>query len=90
MINVPTTAAALDARIAALRASPGFQNYLYVRERVFEMRAQVDADPNYTPSAYWKEELANFEYMLDASPLIIDTRNATRDVIEGREKIVRA
>ncbi len=24
------------------------------------------------PSAYWEEELANFEYMLDASPLIID------------------
>ena len=83
MINVPSTASALDARIAALRASPGFQNYLYVRERVFEMRAQVDADPNYTPSAYWKEELANFEYMLDASPLIIDTLRAHSFHITG-------
>jgi hypothetical protein len=28
--------------------------------------------PHYQPSAYWAEELENFEYMLDASPLIID------------------
>jgi putative sugar O-methyltransferase len=71
-MNASSPAAALEARVAALRASPGFQNYLYVRERVLEMRAQVDSAPDYKPSAYWKEELENFEYMLDASPLIID------------------
>src|SRR5215208_7290361 len=71
-MSATSTAAALDARIAGLRTSPGFENYLYVRERVLEMRTQVDAAPDYKPSAYWKEELENFEYMLDASPLIID------------------
>ena len=63
---------ALEERVAALAAAPAFRNYQYVRDRVFEMRARVDADPHYRPSAYWTEELANFEYMLDASPLIID------------------
>jgi hypothetical protein len=63
VINVLSPAQALQHRIAALRDSPGFRNYEYVRERVFEMRAQVDASPNYKPSAYWEEELANFESM---------------------------
>ena len=71
-MNATSTAAVLAARVAALRASRGFENYLYVRERVLEMRTRVDAAPDYKPSAYWKEELENFEYMLDASPLIID------------------
>jgi putative sugar O-methyltransferase len=31
-----------------------------------------DADGTSRPSQYWTEELAGFEYMLDASPLIVD------------------
>jgi putative sugar O-methyltransferase len=72
VINAASPARALEGRLEALRAAPGFRNYQVVRERVLDMRARVDADPHYVPSAYWKEELANFEYMLDASPLIID------------------
>jgi len=76
VINVAPPARVLAERVAHLRATPAFANYEYVRERVLEMRARVDAEPNYKPSAYWKEELANFEYMLDASPLIIDKLRA--------------
>jgi hypothetical protein len=72
LLSAATPARALQERIAALREAPGFRNYEYVRDRVLEMRARVDAAPDYTPSAYWKEELSNFEYMLDATPLIID------------------
>jgi hypothetical protein len=62
----------LEERIAALRAAPAFRNYTYARDRVLEMRARVAAAPEYRPSAYWEEELAAFEYMLDASPLVIE------------------
>jgi putative sugar O-methyltransferase len=68
----PEAAAALQSRIAALAAGDAYRNYLHVRERVLEMRAQVAALPEYRPSAYWEEELSTFEYLLDASPLIID------------------
>src|SRR5215218_9749690 len=37
------------------------------------MRAQVEATGHYRPSEYWREELSRLEYMLDASPLIVDT-----------------
>jgi putative sugar O-methyltransferase len=72
VVNVASPVRALEERIAALRASAAFRNYQHVLQRVLEMRARVDADPHYTPSAYWKEELSNFEYLLDASPLIIE------------------
>jgi len=32
----------------------------------------------------------NYSWIVEHSPLIIDTRNATKDVKNGREKIVRA
>jgi hypothetical protein len=67
-----TTAQTLEERLTALRAGPAFRNYLYARDRVLEMRAQVAAAPEYRPSIYWEEELAAFEYMLDASPLVIE------------------
>ena len=67
-----TGAAAFEARLAELRRSPAYRNYELVRNRVLEMRALEAQLPHYTPSAYWFEELANFEYVLDASPLIID------------------
>jgi hypothetical protein len=71
-VNTATAARPFSERLEALRASPAFRNYLMVRERVVEMLAQVASTPDYRPSAYWEEELANFEYMLDASPFVID------------------
>lgn len=64
----------LQARIEALRRSRPFQAYLEVRERVLRMKEQEATLLRgiYSPSDYWSEELANFDYMLDASPLIID------------------
>ncbi len=71
-LDILSPARRLADRIADLRAAPAFRNYQYVRDRVLEMRASVDGSPDYRPSAYWQEELANFEYMLDATPLIVD------------------
>jgi putative sugar O-methyltransferase len=71
-INVPATARELQDRIETIRGGAAFRNYEYARERVFEMRARAAQIPEARPSAYWAEELANFEYMLDASPLVID------------------
>lgn len=68
------TADGLRARLAELRASPGFHAYERVRDKVVAMAEREAARPKgvQTPSEYWAEELENFEYMLDASPLIID------------------
>ena len=64
----------LKSRLDALRESVGYRAYERALERFFVMkdleaaeRANSDA-----PSAYWREELDGFEYMLDASPLIVD------------------
>lgn len=71
MTDVPTTTPSqgLQRRIDELRESPAFQAYLTAREAVLRMQELAGhADP----SAYWQEELAGFEYLLDASPLLID------------------
>jgi len=50
-----------------------YQNYLYVRDRVIKMK-QCGAsgyEGTNQPSDYWQEELVNFDYMMDASPLIV-------------------
>ena len=65
-------AAALQQRLEVLRRTASYQNYELVRSRVLEMRTLEAQLPHYRPSAYWEEELTNFEYMLDASPLVID------------------
>jgi hypothetical protein len=65
-------ARALEERLAALRASAAYRHYEHARARVLEMRALFDEADGARPSAYWQEELSNFEYMLDASPLIIE------------------
>ena len=65
---------AAQHRIAALRNSVAFQNYEDVRNHVLRMK-DLEAQRSATvlkPSAYWREELENFEYMLDAHPLIIN------------------
>ncbi len=72
LASTSAPARALQERIAALRVADAFKNYEYARERVLEMRTQVIASPEYRPSAYWEEELSTFEYMLDASPLVVD------------------
>ena len=64
--------AAFRARLDALRGTPAYRNYERVRDKVLEMRATVASSSDDRPSAYWKEELSGFEYMLDASPLIVE------------------
>jgi putative sugar O-methyltransferase len=54
-----------------LRARQPYQNYLRVRGNVFKCLEMMDARAG-APSSYWKEELAGFDYLLDASPLIIE------------------
>ena len=72
VIDGCAAARGLHERIETLRASAAWRNYERARACVLEMRAIAAADPEHRPSAYWEEELANFEYMLDASPLVID------------------
>jgi hypothetical protein len=67
-----TVAADLQSRIGALSTGPAYRSYLSVRERVLEMLERGATRGTDRPSGYWREELAGFEYMLDASPLIVD------------------
>jgi hypothetical protein len=60
---------ALRQRIDELARGPAYRAYLEAREAVLRMQALIDGE---SASAYWREELAGFEYMLDASPLLID------------------
>ena len=49
-----------------------FETYLRVREAVRRMKASSPApDGHARPSEYWTEELENFDYMAEASPLIV-------------------
>lgn len=70
--DVSTALQAFEARLQAMREGAAFRNYETVRRQVLGMRARIAAAPDYRPSAYWTEELSNFEYMLDASPFIIE------------------
>ena len=63
---------ALDARLDALRGTPAYQAYLTAREHVLAMLDAQAETAEGDPSAYWSEELEGFEYLLDASPLIVD------------------
>jgi hypothetical protein len=72
-ITSPSAAvAAFHDRLTAMRQERAFRNYEHVRDRVLEMRAAMEAAGVYQPSRYWREELSRLEYMLDASPLIVD------------------
>jgi putative sugar O-methyltransferase len=68
-----SAAAAVRARVEEAAASPGYEAYREVRRQVFAMRdrdkraAGAVADP----SDYWIEELEQFDYMLDAHPLVV-------------------
>jgi putative sugar O-methyltransferase len=61
---------ALQQAIAAARHNPAYSNYLAVRERVIDMLEEAQHHDS-RASAYWEAELAGFDYMLDASPLVI-------------------
>ena len=71
MISGRTSERIVD-RIDKLREARAFQNYLEVRERVLAMKDIESELLAAEPSAYWREELENFDYMLDASPLVIE------------------
>jgi hypothetical protein len=64
----------LATRLERLRSSSAYRNYLRVREHVLEMKRIEAAESAETdsPSAYWREELENVEYLLDASPLVVE------------------
>jgi len=58
--------------LSQARLSPAYQNYCRVRTRVFDMLEEsCAAEDGADASDYWQEELAGFEYLLDASPLIV-------------------
>src|SRR3989338_2336289 len=60
------------SRVEEARKSQAYQNYLQVRDAVFKMMSHAPNGGEALPSAYWREELSGMEYMLDASPLIIE------------------
>lgn len=63
---------AFAAQLQRLRETREFAAYEEARERVFDLKQQQhERAPTDTPSEYWQEELENFDYMLDASPLIV-------------------
>lgn len=72
--GLTVTTAELQERIDAVRAAPAWRNYEHVRERVLHIKnLEVERlQAGGQPSDYWREELAGFEYMFDASPLIIE------------------
>ena len=61
---------ALATSIDAAKNQACYANYLLVREYVVAMLREAHGDTD-IPSRYWEEELAGFDYLLDASPLII-------------------
>jgi glycosyltransferase involved in cell wall biosynthesis len=63
--------AQLIGRRRQSEVSRPYQSYLRARQAVLEM---IDDETVEMPevSAYWREEMAGFDYMFDASPLIID------------------
>jgi hypothetical protein len=74
---VSAPGAALRERIERLRGTLAYRAYEEARATVLELGAAeastAPAGAGVTrPSRYWREELANFEYMLDASPLIVE------------------
>jgi hypothetical protein len=68
------SAADLQARLERARGDPSFQVYELVRARVLQMLeldGPADLDRSATAS-YLREELASFEHLFDASPLVIE------------------
>jgi putative sugar O-methyltransferase len=68
-----SVAAAVQARVDEAESSPGFEAYREARSHVFAMRdrEQREAGSVAAPGDYWREELEQFDYMLDAPPLVV-------------------
>ncbi len=61
---------ALADRIRRLAETAAFRSYQQARDHVLAMQA-LPAEGSQSPSEYWAEELQGFEYLFDASPLIV-------------------
>jgi hypothetical protein len=72
--QLPRHAMQMQERLATLREAPAYRAYEWVRERVGAIKdlEALRRAHSHAPSSYWSEELSGFEYLLDASPLIID------------------
>lgn len=65
----PATAAFLRG-LDQLRSGPHYRNYLRARDAVLAILAEDR--PDAAPSNYWQAELGGFDYLLDASPLVVE------------------
>lgn len=67
------TVDAIEQRIADLAQSLEYRGYEGVRREVYRLRRQTRDRMSgaHAPSEYWEEELSNFDYLFDASPLIV-------------------
>lgn len=57
----------LDKKISRASEDDSYKNYIFVRSAVLLMLDKKRSDN----SKYWEEEISGFEYMFDASPLIV-------------------
>jgi putative sugar O-methyltransferase len=63
---------AFAATLRTLAESPEYAAYLEMRDYVLrQLESEGALAGNARPSTYWQEELSGFDYMLDASPLIV-------------------
>jgi glycosyltransferase involved in cell wall biosynthesis len=53
-----------------VKPATGYEAYVAARDAVLRMKA-VAVGGVADPSAYWAEELANIDYLIDASPLVV-------------------
>jgi putative sugar O-methyltransferase len=58
-----------DTSVETAKNQVSYKNYLLVRKYVVAMLSEAHGGTD-IPSRYWEEELAGFDYLLDASPLI--------------------
>lgn len=61
--------ASLSKLLNESKQTKAYENYIFVRNWVLKI---LEEEKNDLPSDYWAEELNGFDYMLDASPLIIN------------------
>lgn len=61
----------LKSRIEAARQTTMYTNYQHLRDRILLMLEDM-LRAGAAPSDYWSQEVAGFEYLFDASPLIVE------------------
>jgi hypothetical protein len=64
----PTAGSSLRESIEKARNSSVFRHYEHVRDLVLGM---MDDAAGYASSSYWQQEVEGFDYLFDASPLVI-------------------